>query len=170
MRLARVLPTILSRCRKLMLRPLSTEDVIRAAAQVTGLDADDPALAEAAAASEGSVARALTLMGGDTLKLQQRTAALLASLPRVDPRELHALGEALGTSDRVALSAFVDSVDRFVAERLRGANANANLPRLARLAEVWEKIARAARDTQDYNLERKPLVFSVFSMLADATR
>jgi DNA polymerase-3 subunit delta' len=167
---ARVLPTILSRCRKLMLRPLATEDVIRAAAQAAGIAADDPALAEAAAASEGSVARALTLMGGDTLKLQQRTAALLASLPRVDPRELHALGDALGTSDRVALSAFVDSVDRFVAERLRGTNANANLPRLARLAEVWEKIARAARDTQDYNLERKPLVFSVFSMLADATR
>ncbi len=167
---ARVLPTILSRCRKLMLRPLATEDVIRAAAQALGIAADDPALVEAAAASEGSVARALTLLGGDTLKLQQRTAAMLASLPRVDPRELHALGDALGTSDRVALSAFVDSVDRWMAERLRGANANANLPRLARLAEVWEKIARAARDTQDYNLERKPLVFSVFSMLADATR
>jgi DNA polymerase-3 subunit delta' len=167
---ARVLPTILSRCRKLMLRPLATDDVIRATAQAAGIAADDAALTEAAAASEGSVARALTLMGGDSLKLQQRTAAMLAGLPRVDPRELHALGDALGTSDRVALSAFVDSVDRFVAERLRGANANANLPRLARLAEVWEKIARAARDTQDYNLERKPLVFSVFSMLADATR
>jgi DNA polymerase III subunit delta' len=167
---ARVLPTILSRCRKLMLRPLATEDVISAAAHAAGIAAGDPALIEAAAASEGSVARALTLMGGDSLKLQQRTAALLARLPTVDPRELHALGDALGPSDRVALSAFVDSVDRWVAERLRGANANANLPRLARLAEVWEKIARAARDTQDYNLERKPLVFSVFSMLADATR
>jgi DNA polymerase-3 subunit delta' len=167
---ARVLPTILSRCRKLMLRPLSTKDVISAAAQAASLEADDPALIEAAAASEGSVGRALTLMGGDALKLQQRAAALLAKLPDVDPRELHALGDALGTSDRVALAAFVDSVDRFVAERLRIGNPNANLPRLARLAEVWEKIARAARDTQDYNLERKPLVFSVFSMLADATR
>jgi DNA polymerase-3 subunit delta' len=167
---ARLLPTIQSRCRKLMLRPLATDDVIHAAAQAAGLAADDPALAEAAAASEGSVARALTLMGGDALKLQQRTAALLATLPEFDPRELHALGDALGTSDRVALSAFVDSVDRWVAERLRMGNANANLPRLARLAEVWEKIARAARDTQDYNLERKPLVFSVFSLLAEATR
>ena len=45
-------------------------------------------------------------------------------------------------------------------------DANANLPRLARLAEVWEKIVRAARDTESYNLERKPLVFSVFGMLA----
>ena len=42
---ARVLPTILSRCRKLSLRPLATDDVIRAAAQAAGIAADDPALA-----------------------------------------------------------------------------------------------------------------------------
>jgi len=169
---ARALPTILSRCRKLPLRPLSGDDVIRATARATGRQSDDPALVETAAASEGSVARALTLLGGDALKLQQRTAALLATLPRVDPRELHALGDAMGISDRVALAAFIDGVERWVSERLRAddANANANLPRLARLAEVWEKIARAARDTAEYNLERKPLVFSVFGLLAEATR
>jgi DNA polymerase-3 subunit delta' len=167
---ARVLPTILSRCRKLLLRPLATSDVIRAAAQAANIGDDDPALSEAAKAAEGSVARALTLLGGDALKLHQRTAALLATLPRVDPRELHALGDALGGSDRVALAAFIDSVDRWVSERLRSddAHANANLPRLARLAEVWEKINRAARDTAEYNLERKPLVFSVFGLLAEA--
>ena len=167
---ARVLPTILSRCRKLPLRPLAIADVIRAASDAAHIAADDPALSEAAEASEGSVSRALTLLGGDALKLQQRTAALLSSLPRVDPRELHALGDALGGSDRVALAAFIDSVDRWVGERLRAdeANANANLARLARLAEVWEKIIRAARDTESYNLERKPLVFSVFGLLAEA--
>ena len=169
---SRVLPTILSRCRKLPLRALSNGDVVRAAARASDRQADDPALLEAAAASEGSVARALTLLGGDALKLQRRTAALLATLPRVDPRELHALGDSLGISDRVALAAFIDGVERWVSERLHAdeANANANLPRLARLAEVWEKIARAARDTAEYNLERKPLVFSVFSQLAEATR
>jgi DNA polymerase III subunit delta' len=169
---ARVLATIQSRCRKLSLRPLETADVIQAAAQATSRGPDDLALKEPAAASEGSVARALMLLGGDALKLHQRTAALLAKLPTVDPRELHALGEALGSSDRVALAAFVDSIDRWVAGRLHAddANANANLPRLARLAEVWEKIVRAARDTESYNLERKPLVFSVFGMLAEATR
>ena len=72
----------------------------------------------------------------------------------------------------MALAAFIDSVDRWMSERLRAddAHANANLPRLARLAEVWEKINRAARDTEAYNLERKPLVFSVFGLLAEATR
>jgi DNA polymerase-3 subunit delta' len=169
---ARVLATIQSRCRKLALRALEPSDVVRAAATATGVDPGDPALKEAAAASEGSVARALTLMGGDTLKLQQRTAALLATLPDVDPRELHALGDALGGSDRTALAAFIDGLERWVAEQLRADpdKANANLPRLARLAEVWEKINRVARDTESYNLERKPLVFSVFGLLADATR
>jgi DNA polymerase-3 subunit delta' len=169
---ARLLPTIQSRCRKLPLRPLAMDDVIRAAAQAAELSMNDPALNEAAEAGEGSVSRTLNLLGGDALKLHQRTAALLNTLPAVDPRELHALGDALGGSDRAVLGAFVDSVDRWIGERMRAddANANTNLPRLAQLAEVWEKINRAARETESYNLERKPLVFSVFGMLAEATR
>jgi DNA polymerase-3 subunit delta' len=166
----RVLPTILSRCRRLALRPLASADVVKATSQVTGLATDDPSLVEAADAAEGSVARALTLLGGDAVKLHQRTAALLAALPRIDPRELHALGESLGGSDKVALATFVDSIDRWVGVRLHTDDPNAELPRLARLAEVWEKINRAARDTAEYNLERKPFVFSVFGMLAEATR
>jgi DNA polymerase III subunit delta' len=166
----RVLPTILSRCRKLSLRPLSTSDIIKATSQAANLASDDPLLSEAADAAEGSVARALTLLGGDGVKLHKRTAAMLATLPRIDARELHALGDALGGSDKVALATFIDSIDRWVSGRLREDDANANLPRLARLAEVWEKIGRAARDTAEYNLERKPLVFSVFGMLAEALR
>src|SRR6201999_549273 len=42
---ARALPTILSRCRKLMLRPLATPEVISAASAATRIAADDPALA-----------------------------------------------------------------------------------------------------------------------------
>lgn len=167
---ARVLATIKSRCRRLSLRALATEDVVRAVAEATEMDAGDPALRDAAEAAEGSVARALTLLGGDALQLQIRTAAVLAALPELNPAELHALGDALGTSDRVALASFLDSIERWVAQRLRTSDPNADLPRLARLAEVWEKIVRAARDTESYNLERKPLVFSVFGMLAEATR
>ena len=63
---ARLLPTIQSRCRKLSLRPLAAADVARAAAAAAQIPVDDPALAEAAAAADGSVARALTLLGGET--------------------------------------------------------------------------------------------------------
>jgi DNA polymerase-3 subunit delta' len=167
---ARILPTILSRCRKLLLRPLSVDNVVGAVTESVVQDLDDGSLRDAAEASEGSVARALMLIGGGALGLNQRTAALLASLPHVDPKALHALGDALGSNDRTAIAAFMDTIDRWMGERLRAPDANANLPRLARLAEVWEKINRAARDTESYNLERKPLVFSVFGLLADVTR
>ncbi|MEH2509016.1 DNA polymerase-3 subunit delta' [Nitrobacteraceae bacterium AZCC 1564] len=167
---ARVLATIQSRCRKLPLRPLTTDEVVAGASEAAGLNANDPALRDAAGESDGSVARALTLLGGDALGLQQRTLELLNALPRVDPRALHALGDALGLNDRVGLRAFVDTVDRWLTGHLQAPDAGTNLPRLARLAEVWEKINGAARETEAFNLERKPLVFSIFSMLSDATR
>ncbi len=167
---ARVLATIQSRCRKLALRPLEMDDVVRAAAETAGLNRNDTALRDAAEAAEGSVSRALTLFGGQSLGLHQRTLALLNTLPQVDQRALHALGEALPLNDRVGLKTFVDTVDRWLTGHLHAPDAGANLPRLARLAEVWEKINRAARETESFNLERKPLVFSVFGMLAEATR
>jgi DNA polymerase-3 subunit delta' len=166
----KVLPTIQSRCRKLALRPLLNDDVARAAAGAAGIDVDDLALVSAAEVAEGSVGRALGLLDGDALKLHQRTGELLQTLPHVDPRQLHALGDALGGSDRTTLAAFLDSVDRWMSDQLRVAPANADLAQLARLAEVWEKINRTARDVESFNLDRKPLVFSVFDLLSEATR
>src|SRR5579864_1321613 len=63
----RVLPTILSRCRKLSLRPLSEADVVRAVSHAAKIPVDDASLSEAADAAEGSVAHALTLLGGDAV-------------------------------------------------------------------------------------------------------
>ena len=166
---ARVLATIQSRCRKLVLRPLATAEVVRAVAAATGQPENAPALRQAAEASEGSVGRALMLLGGSALGMQERTTQLLKSLPNVDPKALHALGDALAGNDRTTLAAFVDTVERWLIEQL-GNGSNANLASLARVSEVWEKVLRDARDTQEYNLERKPLVFSVFGMLAEAMR
>ena len=167
---ARVLATIQSRCRKLPLRALETEYVVQAAAQAADLKPSDATLREAADAAEGSVSRALTLFSGQSLGLHQRTLALLNTLPQLDQRALHALGDALPLNDRVGLKTFVDTVDRWLTGHLHQPDAGAHLPRLARLAEVWEKINSAARDTESFNLERKPFVFSVFGMLAEATR
>ena len=168
---ARVLPTIQSRCRKLLLRPLD-ERRCRAAPRRTRRDAspDDKALKEAAGRAEGSVARALMLLGGETLGLQHKTEALLQALPQLDPKGLHGLGDSLAGNDRAALLAFVDTLERWMGAQLKTDGAEADLPRLARLSEVWEKVSRAVRETQEFNLERKPLVFSVFGMLAEAMR
>jgi DNA polymerase-3 subunit delta' len=164
----RLLPTIRSRCRRLALRPLAVEDVARAAAEALGRDAADSEIKTAAAASDGSVARALDLLAGTALQVRERVNTMLAALPAVDPRELHALGDTLGRSDESALAAFVDAVRDWLSARITVAGAEPG--RLVRMAEVWEKLNTAARDVEIFHLERKPFAFNVFGWLAAATR
>jgi DNA polymerase III subunit delta' len=165
---ARVPPTLRSRCRIISLRPLLQEDVAAALAAAASLAPGDPEIAAAAAGADGSVARALTLLDEDALTLRQQALDLLARLPAVDPADLHALGDALAGTDPQPLAAFLDAVNAWLAQRLDGGRGD--LARLNRLAEASEHINAAARDAETYNLERKPLVFSVFGMLAEATR
>jgi DNA polymerase III subunit delta' len=165
---ARVLPTIRSRCRVLALRPLSAADVARAAAAALAEEGAAAEIAAAAAVADGSVRRALALLDGDALDLRNGIVALLDRLPAVDPRALHALGDRLYGTDAATLAAFVDTVNGWLSARLA---AGAEDPaRLARVAEAWERINHAAGEVDEYNLERKPLVFNVFGWLAEASR
>ena len=77
-------------------------------------------------------------------------------------------GDALGGSDPRTLEAFMDLVNGWLSARLSGGGGP--LPQMARVAETWEKVNRAAREVETYNLERKPLVFAVFGALAEAAR
>jgi DNA polymerase-3 subunit delta' len=164
----RLLATIRSRTRRLTLRPLAEPDVIAAAAEASGLARDDGKLLAAAAAAEGSVGRALALLEGPGLALREQVTTLLDQLPAVDQRALHSLGDRLAGADPAPLVAFVDVVRDWLSSRLSVVGSTP--ARLAQVAEAWDKVNRAARDVQDYNLERKPLVFSVFGWLAEAAR
>src|SRR5882757_9003836 len=131
----RLLPTIRSRCRRLALRPLEPADVAHAVADALGRDAAEADIKAAATASDGSVARALDLLGGSALQVRERVNTLLGALPAVDPRALHALGDALGR-DESAFTAFVDTVRDWLSARVTAARAEPG--RLAHFAEVWE--------------------------------
>ncbi|MGH6676975.1 MAG: DNA polymerase III subunit delta', partial [Xanthobacteraceae bacterium] len=177
---ARVPPTLRSRCRIMTLRPLDEAEVAKAAAAATGAVPADPRIVAASAAAEGSVARALALLDEDALGLRERALALLDELPKLDTNGLHALGDCLAGTDAAPLTAFVDTVNAWLSRRLQGEDAahdggdrgvgHGVTGRMARLAEAWERVNASARDTEIYNLERKPFVFSVFGLLAEATR
>jgi len=164
----RLLATIRSRCRHLSLRPLDQSEVARAAATALRRDADEAEIAEAAAAAEGSVGRALLLLGGPALKLRERVRELLAALPAVDPKALHALGDVLARADKATFATFVDTVRDWLSARIGGGTGEP--ARLAQVAAVWEKLNRAAEEVDVFNLDRKPMVFAVFGLLADAAR
>ena len=112
--------------------------------------------------------RALDLLDRDALDLRNRVATLLERLPDIDPRALHALGERLSGTDPVTLAAFLDAVNGWLSARL--AASPHDRARLDRVAQAWERVNTAAREVDEYNLERKPLVFNVFGWLAEAAR
>jgi DNA polymerase-3 subunit delta' len=165
---ARVPPTLRSRCRTVMLRPLGASDVAAALAAATGRAVDDHAINAAAAAADGSIARALAFLDEDALALRQEALASLERLPALRSEALHALGDALAGTDPQPLAAMLDTVNGWLSQRLDRERGDLN--RVARLAEAWERINRAAREAAEYNLERKPLIFSIFGLLAEATR
>jgi DNA polymerase III subunit delta' len=166
---SRVLPTLRSRCCVMPMRPLAQSDVAGALAAAVGSAENDPQIEAAAAAADGSVARALAFLDEDALALRQRAIEELERLPALNSNALHALGDALAGTDPRPLNAFVDTVNVWLTRALDRHSGAGGLGRLARLAEAWERINTAARDAETYNLERKPLVFGVFGLLAEAT-
>ena len=164
---ARVLPTLRSRCSVMTMRPLEQTDVAAALAAAVGGSAGDPEIAAAAAAADGSVARALTFLDEDALALRQRALGELDRLPPSTPARYmrSATRSPALTSSRsppsstLLMTGCPSALD----------DGRSDLGRLAQLAGAWERINQAAQDAAEYNLERKPLVFSVFGLLAEAT-
>jgi DNA polymerase-3 subunit delta' len=165
---ARVPATLRSRCRIVTLRPLAPTEVATALAAAVGRPSSDPQIQAAAAAAEGSVGRAFAFLDEGALALRQRALDQLDRLPALDSNALHELGDALAGTDPQPLAAFIDTVNAWLSQRLD--RNQREIGRVARLAEAWERINQAVREAETYNLERKPLVFSVFGLLAEATR
>jgi DNA polymerase-3 subunit delta' len=159
-----VLPTIRSRCQRLVLRPLESEELAAALTAATGESPDDAVLA----AAEGSVSRALALIEGAAFKLRQQATALLAQLPAENLRDLHALADALAAADPKYAAVVFDTVNDWLSQRLHGVLDDA--AHAAAIAQVWSEVNAAARTAEIYNLDRKPLIFRTFSRLADAAR
>ena len=51
-----------------------------------------------------------------------------------------------------------------------GAAERGEIERAGRYSELWHQTRAAIAETETYNLDRKPLVFTVFGWLAEATR
>ena len=159
-----VLPTIRSRCHRMLLRALAPDAVAQALKAATG-EEPDPAIV---AASEGSVSRALSLSEGPAFKLRKQTTALLARLPAIDMRELHALADGIAVADARVFDIVMDSVNDWLSARLSASVHDKD--GAARVAGIWSDLNAAAREIDTYNLDRKPLIFRTFGRLADAVR
>ena len=165
----RLLPTIRSRCRRLMFRPLAREEIVEAL-QAPGIAAEPASAARAAAVAEGSVRTALLRLDERTLNIIEIVTGLLDALPDLRRADIHQLAEAVARRESAEdFAAVMETVENWLAEQGRS-RAGEGAARLAPLAEVWEKIARATRDADRLNLDRRALVLTLFADLAEAVR
>ncbi len=170
---ARILPTIRSRARMLQLDPLSEDEVARAVIALgEPWSSFGPEIQIAANRAGGSVRQALRFLDKDRMELGESVEGLLGHLPQVDWQGVHRL------ADRIAGSAATDDFDSVMttlfdwldAQVRQGALAGESARRLAPYAEVWEKVADAVREAEALNLDKRPLVLSIFADLASAVR
>ncbi len=175
-----LLPTIRSRTRLMRLSPLDRREIEAVIGTLGPPWSDMPAtaVADAAGRADGSVHEALrSLAHGDDGAgggLDASLARLLDALPAIDWREVHKLADRLaGRDGEVAYQTVMSGVFRWLAHHVRDPGGGVGLvapARLAPFAEVWEKIAADARETDALNLDRRPLLLTVFSDLAAAVR
>ncbi|MFD0938463.1 XRE family transcriptional regulator, partial [Methylobacterium trifolii] len=122
------------------------------------------------ALSEGSVARAVAMLDPATAGLVAEDETLLARAHAPDWSRILKLADKLAGRDADPLyETALDTVFRFVAAEIDRRKAEPP-HRLAALVEVCDKFARAAREAAIYNLDRRPLVLSLFADLAGTAR
>jgi DNA polymerase-3 subunit delta' len=166
----RVLPTVRSRCRRLLLERLSPSEI---EATIAGLgppwDAIDPARrAQAAARADGSAREALRRLDPDAQDLGALIDAAIAQLPAAEPRMVHRLADAVG--DRAAADSFV-ALNAALCEWLAARARAAASPTARRaLTELWDRLRAATRETEALNLDRRLHVLAAFEDIAAQSR
>ena len=158
--ISRALPTIRSRCQRLVLQPLAAESV----AAIVGKSVPDlpPAeAAELARLSEGSPGKALALAAAGGLELLHEMQAVLARLPQLDPLALERLTEKTARAGEDAVASLRDLLLWWLAERVK-AGASAGAGGLDRWARLWENTARLFERAEDKTLDRKQALLEIF--------
>ncbi|MCX2722694.1 DNA polymerase III subunit delta' [Roseibium salinum] len=165
----RLLPTIRSRCRRIDLEPLSSDEIcegLRELAPDAVPSADD--LRELAHTSDGSLRSAITLLSGDGLAIAKGLKSLAENASQLDLAATHGLADlvaARGQSDN--WESFEHIVQVWLHERMRRDLRN-GVTGAHRYVELWDKTSRAIRDADSLNLDRKQVVLDFFFALRAA--
>lgn len=162
----RLLPTILSRCRRLDFSPLEESDLADAYEAVAG----EPAPESIIAAARGSVGAALSLTAEGGTALQEAIAGVLAPLPnQIDRVALHALADTAAAAGKDEAFRTTTKLIANLTARMATCAAGSDAPpagyeRLAPIAtpisapiwaETTEQIVAATERTLALNLDRR---------------
>jgi DNA polymerase-3 subunit delta' len=163
----RLLPTIRSRCRLLVLRTLDDVQVTKLLeTHRPEIDARDRAALVTLA--QGSIGRAIELADRGGVELATELNALLDGLPALNIADAHTLADQVGRAGDDAVASFrviLQLLEDWIARRVRETPAG---------AEAWfdaaDRVRRLAGATDGLNLDRKlALLLALFAVQRAAT-
>jgi DNA polymerase-3 subunit delta' len=157
----RLLPTIRSRCRHLVLAPLPAEIVrrliVRYCPELGEGEAD--AVTELA---DGSIGRALELAASGGVELQRTIATMLAR-PGLDPLALHAFADRLVRADAEdSYRAVEELLRRYLGHQALAAARTGKAAQASRWAALRETIGDDFARADGLNLDRKQTILGAF--------
>ena len=164
----RLLPTIRSRCRRLMLQPLQDSTMADLLTRYAPYMAPDD-LPRLLALADGSIGQALKYAGDGGLEIYDAANDILACLPELDVPALHRLGEKLArdTSGEGFRTLGVILM-RWFAESAKS-NVKSG-PGIAPWAELWSEMNGLFRTAESVNLDRKQITLHAFLAIQSAAQ
>ncbi len=164
----RLLPTIISRCRRLPAKPLGEEDLAELLARLRPeISLEDRQIL--VQISDGSIGRALGYSEGGGLGLYRDAVALLENLPGLDVAGVHKLADGVARDKTGEAFQTVGDlmrwwVHRTIDGRVRG-SVSASAGGLDRWFEVWEKNNRLFERADSVNLDHKQVILNAFAAI-----
>jgi len=163
-------PTIRSRCRRLLLGPLSPAEIGEIVGSLGPPWSTGGAekIAAAASRADGSVRETLRRLDTAGQGLDALIDSTLAQLPRADPRAVHKLADAVsGRGANDGFETLTVALYDWLAARGREPSSPA---RLEAIAGLWERLRAVTRETEALNLDKKLHVLAVFEEIAGRGR
>lgn len=165
----RLLPTIRSRCRKLVLRPQDPDACARWLSSEHGLGTE-----EARSASQmalGAPGRALAFATSGAARLHDDLQAALRGLPRLDRNAVGRLVASATTKDAEARRAVLfDMISAEAASRAKAAARSGDHDAAGQWASASQAVTSLAREAETLYLDPKQTLLAAFTLLEDAAR
>ncbi|WP_440959801.1 DNA polymerase III subunit delta' [Oceanicaulis sp. LC35] len=166
----RLLPTIRSRCRRLILRAPSIEATTHWLIEHHQMTADEAQRASALA--QGAPGRALALAETDASSLMATIDAALSGLPRLDRNAIAQITASAARKGGEQIKPI--TLDFLVADAQNRARALALETGGADKAGAWveaaDRLTRLARESETLYLDPKQTLYAAFSLMQDAAQ
>ena len=165
----RLLPTIRSRCRRLLFRPWPDADVAAFVEARTGMDGEEAM--RLAGMAKGSPGRALALAEADALEMDWVARDLLRQLPQSDEPALLALaGTFRGQDGARRFELLFERLAEHVKTMVEDTAGRPGAGRPEPWIDAWEQLSSVPGEAEALNLDRQDAFWTAVGMLREAAR